>query len=157
LRGNADKNSLQIYPKGEAVREVSPQFRWNNFAASDEKYVVEIFDEKNDSVEISLPFYATNWKPKTVLQRGKIYVWEVRTLNTNAQISKSFAGKFKVLGQAELETLNKISSKSALVRGIIFASVGLLSDAETELKRAIKNSENSELANKLLLQITNRE
>ena len=150
LRGNSNKVSIQIYPKGEAVRESAPHFRWNHFAAPDEKYVVEIFDENNDSVEISPAIYAKDWKPKTVLRRGKTYVWEVRTEKSNA------AGKFRILESAEIAEINRNSSKSSLIRGIVFASGGLLTEAENEFNQAIKNRENVELARELIIQLRNQ-
>lgn len=149
LRGDSDKISRRIYPKGEAVREAAPQFRWGKFALSGEKYIVEIFDEQNNSVEISPPLRAENWKPKAVLQRGKNYSWEVRTPNSSA------TGKFTILENAEIIKINRIRTKSAIARGIIFASNGLLKEAESEFKKAVKNRENPALARKFLKQIEN--
>ncbi|MCY7376426.1 MAG: zf-HC2 domain-containing protein [Pyrinomonadaceae bacterium] len=157
LRGQADGNSNALYPKGEAVRGVSPKFRWQPFAAQNEKYVVEIFDEKNDSVAISPVLNETSWTPKTVLRRGKNYSWQVRSEKPKeSQNSKIFAGKFKVLEQSEIAELNRKLPKSAFFRGVIFASQGLLTEAETAFRTAIKNRENAELARKLLLQIKNQ-
>ncbi len=147
FRGGSNKISTSIYPKNEAIREVSPQFRWQNFAANNEKYIVEIIDENGNSVETSQELTKTLWKPKTVLQRGKVYSWEVRTVNLTE--SKSFSGKFKVSEQFSDKSL----PKSPLVRGIVFASQGLLTEAEREFRIAIKNGENIDLARKLLLQI----
>ncbi len=157
LRGNAPESSNSIYPKGEAVRDAAPKFRWTRFAEEGEKYVVEIFDEKDNSIAVSPALSEANWKPKIALPRGKTYSWEVRAEKANAQRSTSFAGKFRVLEGAEIAKLNNtLSKKSPLLRGIVFASRGLLTEAEIEFNQAIKTRENPEPARTLLLQIKNQ-
>ena len=151
-RGETNNKPISIYPNGEAIRQVSPRFNWQNFASSDEKYVVEIFDEQNNSIEISPALSATNWTPKTVLRRGKIYKWEVRTGKTDNS-PKMFAGKFKVLEQKNIDDLAGISTKSAFVRGVVFASKGLLSESAKEFQQAVKTNDHADLAKKFRRQI----
>lgn len=143
LRGENSNDSPLISPNKTVVRDNSPKLSWKPFGAKDETYTVEIFDENNDSIEMKTALRETVWKLKTPLKRGKIYSWEV---SSEAQ-KKTFSGKFAVAENAE------IKAKSSLVRGIIFASNGLLNEAESELKKAIQTGEKPELARKLLNQI----
>ncbi len=152
LRGETDNKPIALDPNGEAIRQVSPRFHWQNFASSNEKYVVEIFDKQNNSIEISPSLSATNWTPKTVLQRGRIYKWEVRTEKTDNS-PKLFAGKFKVLEQKNIDVLARISTKSGFMRGVVFATNGLLSDAKKEFWKAVKENDHADLAQKFLRQI----
>lgn len=146
LRGEDLQEKIKIYPNGEAVRETSPNFAWKTFGNGN--YTVEIFDENNQSVETSAIVNKTDWTPKINLERGKIYKWEVRAEN-----SQSYSGKFKVLDKKTADDLNKLSGKSPLVRGIAFASAGVLTNAEIELRRAVKDKNDSEAAKIFLRQI----
>jgi hypothetical protein len=152
LRGETDEKTIALVPNGEAIRQISPRFNWQTFAATGEKYIVEIFDGENNSVEISPALSVTNWTPKNALRRGQIYKWEVRAEKTDGS-PKMFAGKFKVLEQKRVDDLASISTKSSFVRGVVFASNGLLSEAKKEFQQAVKENDHADLAQKFLWQI----
>ena len=64
-----------------------------------------------------------------------------------------FAGKFKVLEQKNIDDLAGISTKSAFVRGVVFASKGLLSESAKEFQQAVKTNDHADLAKKFRRQI----
>jgi hypothetical protein len=152
LRGETNGKPIFMFPSGEAIRQVSPRFYWQSFAKPDEKYIVEIFDEQNNSVETSPSLKAANWTPKTALLRGRIYKWEVRAERTDGS-PKTFAGKFMILDQKAIDDLSNISTTSSFARGILLASKGLLNEAEKEFRQAVKEDDRAALAKKFLRQI----
>lgn len=142
LRGKKNKKLIKLYPNGEAVQETSPIFSWEEVSSQNQSYVVEIFDENNDSIEVSQPLTKKLWTPKAVLQRGKIYQWEIRITNSEVpQNTRIYSGKFKVLDQKTVDDLAGFNGKSPLVRGVALASAGLLTMAENEFRQAIKENQ----------------
>ena len=99
----------------------------------------------------------TQWKSNVILERGKIYKWQVKTEKS----ADSYPAQFKVLDENALVRLKKIEKaalNSPLVRGIGYASEGLLSEAEREFQKEIKNNPQGNLARKLKDSLTkNRE
>ncbi len=154
LRGESGELQSVIYPNGEAIRETAPKFSWRKFAASDETYVIEILDENNNSVFTSESLNQTKFKLPINLRRGEIYQWEVRSVkNENSPKIKSVSGKFKIVEQKTLNDLENLSSSLPIVRGIILAKAGLLTEAKQEFRRSITRNENVKKAKRFLRQI----
>lgn len=148
LRGESgvEKNS-NLAPAAQAVRDLRPVFKWQKFAAA-ESYVVTIYDENFNPVAVSLNLRETKWQSNVPLQRGKIYIWQVRNENSSA----SYSAQFKVLDANALARLKKIENAAAdspLVRGIGYASEGLLIEAEQEFQKEMIKHPRRSLAKKL--------
>ncbi len=80
LRGepNNEKN-ISLSPNAQAVRSSHPTFSWQKFAADGEDYVVTIFDQNFNQIVVSPNLRETQWKSNVILERGKIYKWQVKT------------------------------------------------------------------------------
>jgi hypothetical protein len=149
LRGesNGEKNVI-ISPDAQAERSLRPTFRWRKFAAAGESYIVTIYDEKFNQISVSPNLRDTKWQSNVPLERGKFYKWQVKT----ATSSESFAARFKVLDANSAIRVRKIENAaphSPLVRGVGYASEGLLNEAMREFQKEIVKNPGGNLAKKL--------
>lgn len=156
LRGesNNEKN-ISLSPNAQAVKGVRPTFSWKKFAADGENYVVTIFDQNFNQIAVSPNLRETQWKLNVILERGKIYKWQVKAEKS----ADSYAAQFKILDKnavVRLDSIEKAAPDSPLVRGIGYASEGLLSEAEKEFQKEIKNNPRSNLARKLTDSLTEK-
>ncbi|MEW6207712.1 MAG: hypothetical protein AB1631_05050, partial [Acidobacteriota bacterium] len=133
-----------------------PTFRWEgpDVAAT---FTVAVFDENLNKVAESEPLMNTQWTPNSALRRGQTYIWQVRAIVNNREIiappPAATRVKFKVLEQEkieEIERAKKTYSKSHLILGLMYASAGLLDDAEREFDQLVKANPQSAVARKLL-------
>ena len=104
LRGesNGEKNVI-ISPSAQAERSLRPTFKWRKFADDGESYIVTIYDEKFNQISVSPNLRDTKWQPDSLLTRGKVYKWQVKT----AVSTESFAAQFKVLAENAIARLKK--------------------------------------------------
>ncbi len=156
LRGesNNEKNII-LSPNAQAVKDVRPTFSWKKFAADGESYVVTIFDTNFNQIAVSPSLRDTQWKSNVILERGKIYKWQVKTEKS----ADSYPAQFKVLDENAIVRLNIIENaapNSPLVRGIGYASEGLLTEAAREFQKEIKNNPRGNLARKLKDSLTKK-
>ena len=149
LRGesNGDKNVI-ISPDAQAERSLRPMFRWRKFAAVSESYVVAIYDENYNQIAVSPRLTDAKWQSDVSLKGGKIYQWQVKTEKS----VEPYTARFKVLDDAALIRLKQIENAaphSPLVRGIGYASEGLLNEAMREFQKEIVKNPGGNLAKKL--------
>lgn len=140
LRGasNGEKNVI-LSPNAQAERSTRPVFRWRKFAVDGEGYVVTVYDENFSQVAVSPNLPETKWQPDISLKRGKIYRWQVKS----EKIDESYMGSFKVLDETAFSRIKKIEAaapNSPLIRGIGYASEGLLAEAANEFEKEIKRN-----------------
>ena len=139
--GGSEENLSDISPDREIVKETKPKFRWKVDSLEDELYVVEIFDERNDSVAVSPKLKQNFWTPEKPLEAGKSYQWELRVKRTDWEAEKTVGvGKFSILDSDARNKIKNLKSAPSLQRGIIYASLGLIKDARREFRIAAANS-----------------
>ena len=148
--------NITLSPDGQAVKDTRPTFNWKKFAAAGEAYVVTIFDANYNRIAVSPNLRDTQWRSNGILERGKVYGWEIKTEKS----ADSYSARFRVLDENAIERLKKIekaASNSPLARGIGYASEGLLSEAEREFQKEIRNYPSGKLARKLKDSLTKKQ
>ncbi len=153
-RGDLPENTIRISPDREILKAAKPKFSWNAGDVKNQNFVIEIYDENNNSVAVSPPLKNQTWIPEQPLEPGKTYQWELRSAEADKTSTKTIRiGKFHILDRDAQAKLKNLKSATALQRGIIFASMGLTKDARREFEKAALKSPKSP-ASKFLKQLT---
>ena len=130
-----------VSPDNEVVISDRPIFQWRRSKNSNQKFIVEIFDDENNSVAVSPQLNGNSWKPEKSLPRGKIYFWELRTQTSDNAAGSTANGKFKILDARSKAEIEKFPTSAApLLRGIFLASKGLITEARLEFQKADRRS-----------------
>ena len=136
LRGTSDAVVFRVAgPLGTVVLETQPALRWTP-AAGASSYVVTLQNEESGQTTSSPPLTDTSWTPGSALAQGATYTWQVvaktGASETVAPAPPSPPARFRVTTAADAARLAALPP-SHLVRGVAYASAGLLDDAEREL------------------------
>lgn len=145
-----------IGPAGRVITEARPTLRWRPLSGAT-SYVVSIFDNNFNRVALSPPLSKTNWSVDAPLRRGQNYSWEVAATKDGKEITAPVApaprAQFKLLEADKLSVLSKLKQQkrvSHLALGLMYARFGLVSEAEGEFRKLVKENPDSALAKKLL-------
>jgi len=164
LRGNGKKGApfRLIAPGRSVIIEDRPTFTWEGLSGAS-SYRVYVLDTKGRTVVKSedLPSSVTQWTSPP-LARGNIYSWVVIAIVDGKEIVSPGAAapamKFQVLSANDLQRLDQLKrTRSHLVLGVFYAKVGLLAEAERELKELYRLNPDSGVAKRLLSSIRLRE
>jgi hypothetical protein len=143
-------------PVGTVVQSDHPTFIWGALDGAS-GYIVSVFDAQLNEVARSETLSTTVWTPPRALQRGAVYRWQVVAVKDGREIvmpsPTAPEAKFKVLEQQEAQALARARQSygdSHLTLGVLFARMGLLDDAKTELQALVKDNPTSNVARKLL-------
>lgn len=143
-------------PIGKVITEQRPALSWRPLTGAT-SYVVSIFDNNFNRVATSPPLSKTNWTVDVPLQRGQSYSWEVAATKDGKEIAAPVApaprAQFKLLETDKLSVLSKLKQQkrvSHLALGLMYARFGLVSEAEGEFRKLVKENPDSALAKKLL-------
>jgi hypothetical protein len=158
--GNGGPGFSVLGPFGTVVRDERPHFRWRALADAT-SYKVTVLDSDFNVVATSPPLTVTNWSPPSGLARGSVYSWQVAAVKGDGQqvlapTAPAPEARFKILESekaSELVRAERVSPGSHLVRGVLYARVGLLDDAERELRALVAANPQSPSARKLLRSI----
>ena len=149
LRGEtANEKNIIIAPDAQAERVLRPVFRWRQFGEKSAVFVVTVYDKDFNQIAVSPKLKNLSWRANVSLERGKIYQWQVAAENS----AESYTARFKVLDENSIARLRKIENAAPnlpLVRGIGYASEGLLDDAAREFQKEIKKNPHGNTAGKL--------
>jgi hypothetical protein len=152
LGDNPEQRLRIISPAGIIVKEERPRIRWSSVEGAT-SYVVTIVDSELNEVVTSPELTTTDWTPTVSLKRAETYTVQVK-VNSNTAAAKNQA-KFKVLEADKYRDVLRVEkSRSHLARGVVYARVGLLSDAEREFSALVKLNPNSAIPKKLLRSVT---
>jgi hypothetical protein len=138
---SADKNDdsfTALRPFSTVISEDQPTFRWTALSGA-ATYTVSLYDANLHLVKTSGPLTETWWLVPEPLRRGPVYTWTVRAIKDGKEVfapGPPTRAEFKIIEESELIKLHYrikgIISHAA--RGILFAQVGLLDEAETEFQ-----------------------
>lgn len=147
-----------INPVGTVTRKTRPTLSWRPLTGAT-SYTVAILDDSYNVITKSPPLTTTSWTTTAELDRGRVYLWQVTSLKDGKEYLSPAApepeARFKVLDNATVDELTSIekTGNSHLVRGIMYARVGLLDEAEKELRALLAANPNSKIARELLLSV----
>jgi hypothetical protein len=145
-----------LQPVGTVTLSNRPTFNWQPLAGAT-SYQVHILDTDFNVVAESEPLTTTSWTPPTALKRGVVYLWQVSAAKDGEVISAPAApapeARFKILTAAKAREVRRAvqaRTGSHLELGIIYAHNGLLDDAEREFQTALRGSQGTATARKLI-------
>lgn len=145
-----------ISPMNQLIIEDQPTMKWHplNGAAG---YVVTVFDGNFNRVAQSPPLTSTEWRLAVPLTHGGNFLWEVSATVDGKTITAPAApaprAQFRVIEADKLATVTKLKQQqppSHLARGLIYARLGLVNDAEREFRQLLSENPDSAVARKLL-------
>lgn len=128
-------------PNHTLVATETPTLHWNKADNQREILYRVTLSEDRESQKVSPepPTRLTSWSvPKGRLKPGGVYAWSVEAQLQN-RVMKSDMGRFQVLDSSKLQEAQSVLSDtrlSDLQRAVYAASVGLLDDAENDLKKS---------------------
>ena len=163
LMGLDDRSAYGLVsPVGTVVQGDRPTLRWRPLAGAT-SYVATIYARGFKVVATSGSMAATEWAVPTPLERGGTYSWQVRAVvdgkETVMPPPQAPEARFKVLERArlaEIERARKAYARSHLALGVLYAKLGLLDDAEHELRALLDANPKSPVAERLLRSVVVR-
>jgi anti-sigma factor RsiW len=128
-----------LTPLATVVEAERPTFRWHPLAEAD-GYEVRVYDADYHEVLASGVVASSSWTPPRPLRRGQVFSWVVTALKNGERIRApeppAPEARFRVLdpaGLAALRDLQPSASRSMVALGVLYASLGLLDEAEAHL------------------------
>ena len=144
-----------IAPVATAVLDDRPMLRWTS-ASPSATYVATLQDAVTGATSSSPVLRTLEWTPREPLTRGGTYLWQVAASSdgreTVTPAPPEPPAKLFVLSAADALRVAQVPP-SHLVRGIVYAEVGLVEEAERELSVLSAENPGSNLAEGLLRQI----
>jgi len=137
--GNHQESISIVSPIMTAVK--SPLFRWTALPGA--TYTVTVYDADLNEVKTSEPLTANEWRMppqfERRLQGGMVYTWKVTALKDGKLYSAPAPpsrAEFIIIKRSVLNSLDRRikQTDSPLVRAARYAEVGLLEEAEHELR-----------------------
>ena len=156
LMGAGSSEYGLLNPVASAVESRTPTFHWRAIEGA-ENYVVTIYGLDSKKIAASGPLTETKWKPNALLERGRIYTWQVRANKKGAEVlmppPAAPEAKFRIIDATKAEALGQVRrghARSHLVLGLAYADAGLLDESERELRRLVAANPKSSVARSLL-------
>lgn len=144
-----------IAPVGTAVVDDRPSLRWTS-AVPPATYVVTVQDQTTGATISSPPLSGLEWRPESPLARGRIYLWQVAASVAGQDVvapkPPDPPAKLFVLSATDAATVAQ-APPSHLVRGILFAQLGLLDEAERAFSAMPAQSPEGNIAQRYLRQV----
>lgn len=144
VRGNLSLNqSFRIIsPFATVIKNNRATFRWTELSGAT-TYTVSVFDASLNLIRTSEPLTETQWLMPEPVEADVVYTWTVTALKDGQEVvapAPPARAEFKILGKPELGKLKRLisRSKSHATRGVLYAEIGLLDDAEREFQRHLE-------------------
>ena len=138
-----------LSPVGTAVEEQQPVFRWTTIP--DAQYQVSVYDSGYNLVGGSNWSSGAEWRPAQALGQGARYSWQIHMRRGGEEITipapPAPEARFRVLGgdeRAEVARARGSWGDSHLIMGVVYASAGLLDEADEELRLASSQNPDSQ-------------
>jgi len=160
LRGSNNTQPFRlISPSRAVIVSDLPMFRWEKAqGASSYKVYVNDLAGREDARSEDLPPESFKWRPQRALKRGGIYSWTVVAVIDGKEIvlpgPSSSEIRFQVLRLTQLNQLRELKkTRSHLALAVFYSKVGMLADAEQELKELQNRNPGSQKLRALLNRI----
>ena len=160
MGGNESGREFSLLaPVGTVLTSDRPAFRWSKFEGAS-GYVVEVYDDQFKLVMSSPEVTSVSWTATQSLPRGKVYSWQVKATKDGQEVTvprpPAPQAKFRVMDQGRLKEIanaKRAYGSSHLTLALLYAEVGLVSEAERELRILQRANPQSEIVRKLLRQV----
>jgi len=140
-------------PKAQVIRETRPVFRWRAVADSD-NYRVEV--RRGTETIAMKEVQGTEWRPDSDLQRGAVYTWSMTPYRNGTAMIPPLTASFAITTDEQEMWLTRVLNSSLdahLPLACAYLSVGMIDDAERELKLLQDNLGRSTVTAKLAARI----
>ena len=138
-----------LSPVGTAVEEPQPVFRWTTIPGAE--YQVSVYDSAYNPVGVSNWSSGGEWRFAHPLEQGARYSWQIHMRRDGKEITipepPAPEARFRVLeenARAEVARARGRWSDSHLIIGVVYASAGLLDEAEQELRLVSRQNPDSQ-------------
>ncbi|MCU1382462.1 MAG: hypothetical protein JWL71_1159 [Acidobacteria bacterium] len=142
-------------PVATAVLDPRPTLRWQALSRS-ATYTVTLQDESTGETISSPPLQRSDWMPEQPLVRGRTYTWQVAASERGKEVvaprPPEAPARFIVADAAAAARLPQLPAPP-LARGILYASAGLLDDAEREFNAVRPGDTGAERVGAFLAQL----
>jgi hypothetical protein len=161
LMGNENQGTpFRLFtPVGVVVQSDRPTFRWEPYEGAT-SYVAKVYDSDFKELAASLSQTGTSWTIPLPLPRGATYTWQVTAMKSGEEIKSPSAPaappRFRILAQDRLNEIRRaqrITPRSHLALGMLYAEAGLLDDARREFRLLLKANPGSRVVQKLLQEV----
>ncbi|MCU1265719.1 MAG: hypothetical protein JWM21_2037 [Acidobacteria bacterium] len=160
LRGSNNKQPFKlISPSRSVIVSDFPMFSWEK-AQGASAYKVYVNDLAGHEVARSeeLPAESIKWRVQKALKRGDIYSWTVVAVVDGMEIvspgPSSPELRFQILPQSQLSQLRELKkTQSHLALAVFYSKVGMVAEAEQELKELQSRNPGSQKLRALLSKI----
>jgi hypothetical protein len=144
-----------VSPIATVVLDPRPVLRWTARAGS-AAYTVTLQDQASGATINSPAVHGTEWTPEQPLRRGGTYAWQVAaTVGATEDIAPrppDPPARFMIADAATAARLAHLPA-SSLERGVLYASAGLLDEAEREFEAARGQGRGGDRADAFLAQL----
>ncbi len=157
LRGGKRTQPFKLlYPTRAVTVSTQPTLKWEKVSGAN-SYRVYVNDQAGNQIVKSeeLAPKSTEWGLPKPLRRGLIYTWTVVAIVDGKEIISPGPAapevKFQVLSERDLREMYQLQkTRSHLALGVLYAKVGLLSEAEREFRQLTRVNPRSNAATNLL-------
>jgi hypothetical protein len=157
LGGPPSETAFQLIgPMGKVITDQRPVLSWTELRGAT-SYVVSVFDANFNRVATSTQLSKPNWQVEAPLPRGQTYSWEVAATKDGKLITAPLApaprAQFHLIEADKLNALARLKQQtppSHLALGLMYARLGLMSEAEAEFRKLVKENPDSAAAKRLL-------
>jgi hypothetical protein len=140
--------AAEMSPRGTAVIDARPTFRWSSRSGEGWIYKVQIFDAASDLVLESPEIQTTHWTPEQDLAPGVNYQWQVTAARADARLTlpgpPGTPPRFRVADSAQAARIRDLIARGASHSDLAaaYAEAGLLLEARHQVEAAIQDHPN---------------
>jgi len=137
--------AAEMSPRGTAVIDARPTFRWSSQPGPAWTYKVQIYDASSDLVLESPEIQTNQWTPEQDLARGVNYQWQVTAARAAVRLTlpgpPGTPPRFRVVVSAQADRVRDLLGRGASHSDLAaaYAQSGLLIEARSEVEAAIQD------------------
>ena len=141
--------TAEMSPRGTAVLDARPTFRWSSQPGEGWTYKVQIFGASSDLVLESPEIQSTQWTPQQDLAPGVNYQWQVTAHHADPRADQRLTlpgppgtpPRFRVVDSATAARIRDLIARGASHSDLIaaYAQAGLVTEARREVDAAIRD------------------
>lgn len=149
------KNFKLRSPVGIVVLENRPLFRWDPLSGAS-GFQVAVLDQDLKPVVTSDRIKDQQWQSDQMLERGKVYLWQVTAFTERGEITSpappASEAMFKIVDEQKFQQIQQAqkANSPSIVLASLYAESGLVQEAKSELFNLKRENPDSKLIEQLL-------